>query len=221
MKHGDLAQVVALVGAAGSVLVLVSARRLALVAGFALLAVAEAGLAVALVPRSDFDRLASALAAGALVAAAAVVLGLAYGFVRRPAVVPVALLLAAPFRIPVDLGSQHAFLLLPLYGVLAAAALAFCWQLLRSEPRGIPLLLAVPVAAFIALSALSLLWSRDLQQGSVELVFFLLPFAALFAIVARAPFPPWAPRALGVTLVGLTLVFALIGLYERATHTLL
>jgi len=140
---------------------------------------------------------------------------------RRPALMPIALLLAAPFRIPVNLGSQHAFLLLPFYGVLAAAALAFCWRLVRAEPRGITRLLAGPVAAFIGLSALSLLWSRDLQQGSIELVFFLFPFAALFAIVARAPFPRWLPRGLGTTLVGLTLAFAFIGLYERATHTLL
>jgi O-antigen ligase len=34
-------------------------------------------------------------------------------------------------------------------------------------------------------------------------------------------FPDWMPRALGATLVGLTTVFALIGLYQRATHTLL
>ena len=54
---------------------------------------------------------------------------------RRPALMPIALLLAAPFRIPVNLGSQHAFLLLPFYGVLAAAALAFCWRLVRAEPR--------------------------------------------------------------------------------------
>ena len=222
MPHGDLAQVAAVIGAGSSVLVLVPRRRVLLLAGFVALAVTEALLAVALIPRSDLERLVHrpVLLAGLAVAGLAV-LGLAAVLVRRPELIPVALLLAAPFRIPVNLGSQHAFLLLPFYGVLAAAALAFCWRLVRAEPHRIGALLAGPVAAFIALSALSLLWSRDLQQGTIELVFFLFPFAALFTIVARAPFPHWLPRALGATLVGLTLVFALIGLYQRATHTLL
>ena len=222
MPHGGLAHVAAVVGAASSLLVLLPRRRIVLIGGFALLAVAEGMLAVALIPRSDLERLVHrpVLLAG-LGVAGLVVLGLAAALGRRPALTPVALLLAAPFRIPVNLGSQHAFLLLPFYGVLAAAALAFCWRLVSTEPHRISRLLAGPVAAFIALSAVSLLWSRDLQQGTIELVFFLFPFAALFAIVARASFPPWLPRALGTTLVGLTLVFALIGLYERATHTLL
>jgi putative inorganic carbon (hco3(-)) transporter len=220
MAHGDLAQVAAVVGALGSVIVLLPHRRWLLLGGFAVLAVAEALLAIALIPRSDLERLQRPLAVAGLVVVAALIAGLAYVLVRRPALTPVVLLLAAPFRIPVDLGSQHAFLLLPLYGVLAAAVLAFCWQAIVSEPRGIPLFLAAPVAAFIALTGISLLWSRDLKQGTIELVFFLFPFAALFAVVARAPFPRWLPRTLWVILVGLTTAFALIGLFQRATHRL-
>jgi len=222
MPHGDLAQLAAVVGAASSVLVLTPSRRVLLIAGIVALAAAEGMLAVALIPSSDLQRLVHrpVLLAG-LAFAALLVLGLTAALVRWPPLVPVALLLVAPFRIPVNLGSQHAFLLLPFYGVLAAAALAFCWGLVHAEPRSINRILAWPVAAFIALTAVSLIWSRDLQQGTIELVFFLFPFAALFAIVARAPFPPWLPRVLGTTLVGLTLVFALIGIYQRATHTLL
>ena len=220
MPHGDLAQVGAVVGALGSILVLLPRGRLALLAGFVVLTVAEACLALALIPRSDLDRLQRPLAIAGLVVVAAIVLALAAILVRRPAWAPLVLLLAAPFRIPVDLGSQHAFLLLPLYGVLASAVLACCWHALRSEPRAIPLWLAAPVAAFIALSGLSLLWSDDLKQGSIELVFFLFPFAALFAVVARAPLPDWAPRALWIIHVALTTAFALIGLFQRATHRL-
>ena len=131
------------------------------------------------------------------------------------------MLLAAPFRIPVDLGTQHAFLLLPFYAVLAAAGIAFCLRIAREPSQRVIWSLAGPVGVFIALSGLSLVWSQDLKQASIELVFFLFPFAALFAIVARSPFPVWLPRALGIALVGLTTIFALIGLYQRATHTLL
>jgi putative inorganic carbon (HCO3(-)) transporter len=221
MPHGDLAQVAAVLGAAGSVLVLLARERVLLLGGFAVLAAAEAMLAVALIPSSDLERLNRPLLLAGLVVVALAVLGLAAVLARWPTLIPLALLLAAPFRIPVDLGTQHAFLLLPLYAVLAAAGLAFCRRLLSEPSRQVTWILAGPIAAFIALSGLSLVWSRDLKQGSIELVFFLFPFAALFAIVARTPLPDWLPRALGITLVGLTTIFALIGLYQRATHTLL
>ena len=58
----------------------------------------------------------------------AVVLG-AVPLVRYPAIVPVALLAVAPFRIPVELGDEEAFLLLPLYLVLAASVLALAYRI--------------------------------------------------------------------------------------------
>lgn len=210
----------AVIGAVGSILVLLPRRRMPMLAGFAVLAVAELLLAVALIPRSDLSRLQRPLILAGLVVIAAAVVGLAVVLVRRPAWTPVVLLLAAPFRIPVDLGSQHAFLLLPLYGVLAAAVLAFCWRVAAAEPTPVTRLLTAPVGVFIALSGLSLVWSRDLKQGSIELVFFLFPFAALFTVLARTPTADWQPRVLAATLVGLTSVFAAIGLVQRATHKL-
>ena len=70
----------------------------------------------------------------------------------------------------------------------------------------------------MALDAVSLLWAEDLRQGSIELGFFIFPFAALVAVVARSPFPEWMPRVLGTILVGAELVFAVIGLWQAATH---
>ena len=221
MAHGDLAQIAALLGAGGSALVLVPARRLLFFAGFALLAAAEAGLAVALVPRSDLEQLATPAREAGLVLAALGVVALAAVLVRLPSVVPLVLLIAAPFRLPVDLGSQHAFLLLPLYGVLAAASLALLFRAARGgDLRRIPPLLAGPAAAFISFDALSLLWARDLEQGSIELVFFIFPFAALVAVVARSPFAEWLLRSLAGALVALAAVFAVIGLLQAWTHTL-
>ena len=221
MPHEDLAQVAAVVGAGGSILVLLIRQRVVLVCGFAVLAAAEAMLAVALIPGEDLERLQRPLALAGLVAMVIAGLAVASAFVRWPILMPLALLVAAPFRIPIDLGSQHAFLLLPLYGVLAAATLAFCWHAVRAPVRRVVWILAGPIAVFIALSAISLLWSRDVEQGSIELVFFLFPFAALFTIIAGSPMPRWLPRALAITLVGLTTVFALIGLVQRATETYL
>ena len=222
MTHETLAEIAALAGAAGAALVVLGApRRLRLVAGLCLLAAAEAMLTVALLPRDDLERLLSAKGAAALVAGAFAAAAGAWAFVRWPRVVPVALLLAAPFRIPVELGSQDAFLLLPLYVVLAAASLALIYRALRGEELAtIPAWLAVPSAALIGWASVSLLWALDREEGAIALLFFVFPFAALLAVVARAPYAVWLPRALATTLVGLAAVFAAIGLYQAWTHTL-
>ena len=219
MAHGDLAQTAALLGAGGSALVLVPRGRAALTAGFALLAAAEASLAVALVPRSDLSRLDSPLRLVALALVVLATVGLGLALARYPAFVPLLLLLAAPFRLPVTLGTQHAFLLLPLYGALAASSLALLFGAWRGPVTPLPALLAVPAAAFIAFDAMSLLWARDLQQGSIELAFFIFPFAALVAVVARSPLATWLPRALAAAIVGLACVFSVIGLWQEWTHT--
>src|SRR5262245_27533649 len=220
MAHGDLAQTAALVGAAGTALVLVPKGRLPLAAGFALLVAAEAGLAAALVPRADAARLGRPLALVGLVVVAFAVLALAAGLTRFAAAVPVVLAIAAPFRLPVDLGSQHAFLLLPFYAVLAAACVALLVQVARGPVRAVPWLLAIPAAAFVALDAASLLWALDKQQGSIELAFFIFPFAALLAVVARASFAKWLPRVLTQVIVALACIFAVIGLWQEWTHHL-
>lgn len=221
MAHETLAEIAAVAGAAGAALVLLLPRRAAFVGGVALLVVAEALLAVALA--EDTLRLLLDEPSGwALVAAGVVVVAaLAYLFRRHPAVVPVALLAAAPFRIPVDVADEKAFLLLPLYAVLAAAGLAALVPAGRT-PRlpAIPLFLAAPAATFVALSAVSLLWSGDIRHGSIVLAFFYLPFVLGLALVARAPVSAWLPRALATTLVALSAGFALVGLWQAHTREL-
>jgi O-antigen ligase len=223
MRHPDLAQTAAVLGAVGCVLALVARNRLSLYGGLALLAAAEVMLAVALVPSHDLAKLKTPLHAGALVVGVLGVVAVAAVFVRRPALVPLAVLIAAPFRLQVGLGSlQDKFLLLPLYGVLAAAVLALVYRTARAGPiRPLTPLLAVPVAAFMAFDALSLLWAEDLEQGSVELAFFIFPFAVLVVVVARSPYAAWLPRALGTAAVALGCVFAAIGIYQAWTHTLI
>ena len=185
MTHEWLAEVAALVGAAGAVLVLLGpARRMQLAVGFVLLAAAMAMLVVALLPSDDLDAARVREGLAALVVGAGVAVAGAWAFVRYPATVPVALLLAAPFRLPVELGSQDAFLLLPLYVVLAAASLALLYRAMRGEElAAIPLWIAAPGAALIGWASLSLLWALDPEEGSIALLFFLFPFAALLAVV--------------------------------------
>ena len=112
--------------------------------------------------------------------------------------------------------------LLPLFFVLVAATLALGWLTLRGrEPRPLPRSVAVPAAAFFAFAFLSLLWADDLRSGTNLLLFFTVPFAALLAVVARADFPDWIPRALGIVAIALASLFAAVGLWQAATHELL
>jgi O-Antigen ligase len=231
MEHPDLAQIAALAGALGSALVLLGRGRRALLAGLAALALAQAGLAVALGARS-FDAFLSASGAAAALLAGAALAGAAALLARRPALVPVAVLATAPLRPPLDVSPSNRFLvsvaedgalgrLLPLYFVLAAAGAALAWRILRGDsPRSLPRPIALPAAAFLALAFASLLWADDLEAGANLLAFFTLPFAVLLAVVARAPYPSWMPRALGIVGVTLAALFAAVGLFQAATHNL-
>lgn len=218
MPHTDLAHAAAVVGAVATAPLLLGRTRSLVLAGLGGLVLAGVGLAVALVPSGDLKKVDTTTRVGALVVAALAVVALAAVLVRRPGVTTVLLLAAAPFRISVTLGSSKAMLLLPLYAVLAAAVLAFAWTVARTrEVRPIPTLLAVPSAALIGIYGLSHLWTKDVHAGSIELLFFLFPFGALVAVVARSPVPAWLPKALTVTLVGEAVIFAAIGLWEEAT----
>jgi O-antigen ligase/polysaccharide polymerase Wzy-like membrane protein len=222
VEHPDLAQLAAVVGAAGAMVVLVTRTRQAILAGFALLVAAEAGLAGALVPSKDLKLVVeSPVRAAAVAAALGVVAGLGYLFVRNPPLGTMLLAVAAPFRLPLEIGSQRAFLLVPLYCALAGVGVAFVYRLVRGgDPPGLPPLIAWPAAAFIALSGVSLVWSQDLRAGSIELAFFLFPFAALVCVVGRTPIPNWLPRALAVVVVSLGAIFAAIGLWQWKTERL-
>ena len=218
-----MAQLAACLGALGAVLTLVPRRREATVAGLALVAAA-----VALLQQSGGHLSSGRVVLGVVglvpLAIAAVV------FVRRPALVPPAVLLAAPFRMPIDVHGGHIGLvhggqvgrLLPLYGVLAAAALALAWRLVRGErPTKVTRELAFPVAAFVAFASVSYLWTSATAPARNLLEYFLLPFAILVAVVARSPFPAWAPRVLAMLAIALAGLFAVIGLVEEATHRLI
>lgn len=233
MDEAGLAELAGIVGAGGAALAVLAGRRASLLAGFGLLAVAEALLAVSIAGTDVLDKAASPPAVGAGAGGLVVVALAAAVFVRFPLLTIPALVVAAPFRPPLDFEREYRFFfalaeggrlgrLIPLYAVLTASAAAFLYRALRrNEIVAPPRLIAVPTAAFLAFASLSLLWSRDIEAGANLLAFFLLPFAALVAIVARADLAPWLPRALAVIAIGLASVFAAVGLWQQATKELL
>jgi hypothetical protein len=226
MGEVGMSEAAGVVGAVGASLLLLSARRTTLFAGAALVAVAEVLLADPHGPNVSPTLVAAGIVGLALLAAGAAV------FVWRPELALPALVIVAPFRPPLDFDRSHRFLftlahggklgrLVPLYVVLAAAVAAYLWTVLRGvEVRQIPRFLALPAAAFFALASLSLLWSRDVDAGAGLLAFFLLPFAALVAVVARSTLVPWTPKVLAWIAIGLASVFAAIGLWQEATKNL-
>jgi O-antigen ligase/polysaccharide polymerase Wzy-like membrane protein len=220
MPHGDLAQLAAVVGAGGAATLLLSRNRRELLGGLAVAVLGEALLAVALIPGHDLKRFVSpASHAAALLVGVLAIAAIAWAFVRWPVAVPVALLAAAPFRISTSVGTQKAYLLDPLYVVLAASVLALVVRALRGQAdRALPRMIAYPAAAFVFYTGLSLLWTHDLRQGSIELLFFLFPFSALVVVVVRSPWRDWEPRALAVTLVAVASLFAAVALFQRLTH---
>ena len=220
MDHEALAHAAAVVGAFGACGLLLARERILFLGGLAALFAAELGLAYALVPDAPSLLTESAARIGALGFAVVVGLGLAALFVRYPAAAPVALLLAAPFRLSVGLGNQEAFLLVPLYAVLVAAALALAYRALRGgDFPAVPYLIAAPTAALVALSGISLLWAKDPRAGTIALVFFYFPFTVLLSIVALTRPRDWTWRALAAALVAVTSVFAAIGVYQAWSHT--
>jgi hypothetical protein len=236
VDHPDLAHIACVVATAGVVALLAGRGRLLVPGGLVLIGLGGAGLIGSASGIGRVDALASAPGALAGTAGALALIGAAAIFVRRPAWVPIAVLVAAPLRPPLTLGdggfpiglAEDGELgrLLPLYFVLAAAAIALAWRAFAAREQGtlptrpLPPVAALPAAAIAAFACVSLLWADDLRAGVETLVFFGLPFAVLLGVVGRSPFPDWVPRTLAGIAIAMAGLFAAIGLFQAATREL-
>jgi O-antigen ligase len=160
----------------------------------------------------------------ALVAGVGVLGALAVVFDRHPSAFPLAAAAAIPFRVPIASGGSTANLLVPLYVVVGAGALAYAVPRLRGakaqQAERRPTLLEWLVAGSIVLYALQSTYSGDFSKALENVVFFYVPFALLFALLTRITWTPrLAVQALGV-LSALALAFAAIGFVEYDTRHL-
>lgn len=184
--------------------------------------------------------------AALLVIAAAVVGVLAYAFRRWPTLLPLAIVFALPFRVPLHAGGDTANLLVPLYLVIAAGVAATALRDWPKWPAGPvaagdppPLATAqggVPptpppaggaaawlprvLAAVVVLYALQALYSEDFSKGLQNVCFFLVPFTVAFGLLRDVR---WDARLLRWTLALVAVeatVFVLIGGVELATRSL-
>jgi putative inorganic carbon (hco3(-)) transporter len=189
----------------------------------------------------------AAVVVAALIGAAAVI-------ARRPWLVAPLAVFALPFRVPISTGGGTANggtsnLLVPLYFVIAAAALAWIYHAWRgpSESReerhpppdpprhplpdppqssparadGLVEWVVRLLALYVVLYGIQAWYSANFEQALQNMVFFYVPFALLLCLLRGLE---WDRRLIGDCLrvtVALALVFSLIGFFEYATKTII
>jgi len=156
-----------------------------------------------------------------LLIAIAAIGGLTYLFRRWPILLPLAIVFALPFRVPLHAGGDTANLLVPLYLVIAAAVLATLMRDWSHPPSAHPpRALAWMLAAVVVLYALQALYSDDFSKGLQNLCFFFIPFTVAYRLLREVE---WDQRLLRwvLIMVGVEAVaFVLIGGVEDATRSL-
>ncbi len=170
--------------------------------------------------------------AAVLLAAAA--LGALTAVVRRwPRALPLLIVGTLAFRVPLEAGGETANLLVPLYLVIAAGALAAAIR--DSRPgaetpgsrtavgRGQPTAarwLAGTLAAVVVLYAIQTLYSADFSKGLQNVCFFFVPFSVAYALLTDFD---WNRKLLVSVLWLLAIeavIFVLVGSVEYATRGL-
>jgi O-antigen ligase len=168
--------------------------------------------------------LATSLSVGAVVAAAvgaALVIALLAAAMRRyEEAFPLLAVLALPFRLPVSADGRTVNLLIPLYLVVAAGALAHLLpRLISREERGFGRLEWLLLAS-VLLYAVQGAYSPDRAKAGENLAFFYVPFGLLFLLLREVR---WTRelllRCLGVAVV-LAIAFAGVGFVEYARKEL-
>ncbi|HMS61267.1 MAG TPA: hypothetical protein PKD63_03235 [Solirubrobacteraceae bacterium] len=195
--------------------------------------------AILLVHVADSDQVRTlrdrpSLAVAAALLGLGLVAALAVVFRRAPTAFAVAAVATIPFRIPISVAGSTSNLLLPLYLVVAAGALAWAVPRLREESHRVDLadpsrqgavpepgwlerLLAISLVIYAAQSA----YAGDEGRALENVVFFYVPFAVLYVLLARLE---WTRRLAGIALgvlTGLAVALASIGYVEFATRHLL
>jgi O-antigen ligase len=210
-----LAQAGSVAGCAGLGLLLVATRPSLRIAGLVAWGIGLGCLAAFLAPDLSVVRLAAAVLGGlALVCAGA------WALLRWPYLLPILTLAGIPLRIPVEIGDEEANLLLPLYGVVGAYAIALAWQLVvgrdgRSRELGPA---AIPLAAFALWVGISLSWSADVREGAIFVGAFVLPFGLLAIGFARLPWRGRWLTWLWAGLVATALLYASVGMVQWVTR---
>jgi O-antigen ligase len=142
------------------------------------------------------------------IAAAVASVAFAASFYRWPILLPLAIVAALPFRVPLEAGGDMANLLVPLYLVIAGGVLSLAWgewqqgggtplrkpalgrpfgflpgraQMFPSG--GAPALLPYVLGGVVLLYALQTLYSPDFSKSLQNVCFFFVPFSLVYALL--------------------------------------
>jgi putative inorganic carbon (HCO3(-)) transporter len=170
--------------------------------------------------RHDTERIVLLLAIGV-----AAVATLGYLFRHWPVLLPLAIVFALPFRVPLHAGGDTANLLVPLYLVIGAGVVAVAARDWAARPAGPPargpaFWLPRVLAAVVLLYALQTLYSDDFSKGLQNVCFFLVPFTVAYGLLRDVS---WDRRLLTWVLIVVGVeaaVFVLIGSVEYVTRSL-
>jgi O-antigen ligase len=157
------------------------------------------------------------------VAALAIIGALALFMRRRPEAFPLLAIFALPFRLPISADGRTVNLLIPLYLVIAAGAVAHLiprWLNREAPLPRSPIALEWLLLGAVVLYALQGLYSTDHAKAAENVAFFYIPFGVLFMLLRDVR---WTRElvlgCLGVA-VALAIVFAGVGFVEYARKQL-
>jgi putative inorganic carbon (HCO3(-)) transporter len=163
--------------------------------------------------RTSASQIGAALVVGGIALAALVALFLRY----RPAL-PIAALAVLPLRVPIDIGGETANLLVPLYLVIAAGAIAEALRgtgpVANGTREGWALWLRWVLAATLVLYAIQSSYSVDVANAIENIGFFLVPFAILLCLLAEQEWTEWLLGRVLITVAAVASVCAAIAIYQ-------
>jgi len=194
--------------------------------------------------RHDTSRIVALLLIGL-----ATVSALAYLFRRWPLLMPLAIIAALPFRIPLHAGGDTANLLVPLYLVIAGGVLAVLLRDWAAPPAGGAVGGPAPeealataggggspaatgpagraaqwlprvLAAVVVLYAIQTLYSADFSKGLQNVCFFLVPFTVAYGLLNDVRWDRKLLRWALVVVAAEAVAFVLIGSVEYVTRSL-
>ena len=199
----------------GLALLLLAKTQRERIAGLGFAAFGTCVLGAAIAPHRPLELL------GGTFAALGLGLALALAFRRVPWLFPLLALACVPVRIGVHVGHSSTKLLVALYIVILGGAILFGWDLIQRDLRVRELRAAAwPLAAYLAWTGLSISWSRDVSEGTIELLAFYIPFTMLAICIARLPWSRIGLRALYAEITVMALVFSGVGFYQYDTRTI-
>jgi O-antigen ligase len=167
---------------------------------------------------------ASSLGVGAIAAAALgtalALAALVFVMRRHDDAFPLLAILALPFRLPISADGRTVNLLIPLYLVVAAGAIAHLLpRVLARRERAFGAIEWLLLAS-IVLYALQALYSSDKAKAGENLAFFYMPFALLFVLLRDVRWTRALLLRCLALAVALAVAFAGIGFVEYARKEL-